>query len=323
MTTKERCLEVLKDNQFFQFAMQANKMILVTHQYEPWVVIDDFMFGNQYNAMNAEGKKERIYDVKLCCIFNDKRLKGFYVCSQGQGTYEECKAKIAEERSHIRQCKNCDGNGKKCFYWQCTGTIESDTAKVYDDNTDREIVTKTTIYQYGCTYTQRDYYPTKSNCTYDIEDEPKLCTHSWKKDYFVQHPEGIPDQMPLRDFLIRHADKFNITSRRWSESPPSVKNGFRYNGKFGSYTLEADQYNDYFILENNNNHFYFRYDLESHNFIVGRCYRDIGYNVVRRFEERKWDYIQQKSISQPIACWDKFIKWWHSVIDAYLDEINN
>ena len=114
MTTKERCLEVLKDNEFFQSAMKNNRMICVTHTYEPWIVEEGFMFGNQYNAFDSTGKKERIHDAQLCCIFNDKRLKDFYVCSQGQGTYEECKAKIDEHRSHIKQCKNCDGNGKKC-----------------------------------------------------------------------------------------------------------------------------------------------------------------------------------------------------------------
>ena len=320
MTTKERCLEILKDNEFFQSAMKKGKMICITHTYEPWIVEEGFMFGNQYNAFNFEGRKERIHDAQLCCIFNDKRLKDFYVCSQGQGTYEECKAKINEYRSHIRQCKNCDGNGKKCFYWQCTGTVESDMAKVYDNDADREVVTKTTVYQYGCTYTQRDYCPTNSNCTYDIKDEPELCTDAWKKDYFVQHPEGIPDQMPLRDFLAKHADEFNIVAR-WSEEPPSANSSFRYNGKFGSYIFEASGYDDYFILENNNNHFYFRYDLTSHNFILGRP-RDIGYNVVRMFTTSQWDNNCHRSVSQPIACWDKFIKWWHSVIDAYLDEIN-
>ena len=49
MTTKERCLEALKDNEFFQSAMQKGKMICVTHTYEPWIVEEGFIFGNQYN----------------------------------------------------------------------------------------------------------------------------------------------------------------------------------------------------------------------------------------------------------------------------------
>jgi hypothetical protein len=320
MTTKERCLEALKDNEFFQSAMRKGKMICVTHNYEPWIVEDGFMFGNQYNAFNSEGKKERIHDAHLCCIFNDKRLKNFYVCSQGQGTYEECKAKIAEERSHIRQCKNCDGNGKKCFYWQCTRTIESDTAKAYDEVTDREVVTKTTVYQYGCTYTQRDYHPTLSNCTYDIVDEPKLCTDAWKKDYFIQHPEGVPSQMPLRDFLVRHADEFGIVPRRWSSDPISAQDGFQHDRPFGSYVFEAKYWDDTFELSNARHTFTFRYDMKNHMFILGGR-RDLHYNVVRTFTESKYNYSLHEHVSQPIACWDKFIKWWHSVIDAYLDEI--
>ena len=73
MTTKERCLEVLKDNEFFQSAMQKGKMICVTHSYEPWIVEDSFMFGNQYNVINFQGETKRIHDAELCCIFNDKR----------------------------------------------------------------------------------------------------------------------------------------------------------------------------------------------------------------------------------------------------------
>jgi hypothetical protein len=323
MTTKERCLEALKDNEFFQSAMKKGKMICITHTYEPWIVEEGFIFGNQYNAFNSEGRKERMHDAQLCCIFNDKRLKDFYVCSQGQGTYEECKAKIAEYRSHIRQCKNCDGNGRKCCYWQCTGTVESDTTRVYDDATNKEIITKTTIYQYGCTYTQRDYHPTLSNCAYDIEDEPKLCTDVWKKDYFVQNPDGIPNQIPLREFMVRHADKFDIVPRyTWSTDPISANNGFKYAKRFGSYILEADPYSDTFKLSNARNTFVFRYDMNKHVFILGGRYHNSCYDVVRTFTELKYDYHLQKPVSQSIACWDKFIKWWHSVIDAYLDEIN-
>lgn len=320
MTTKERCLEVLKDNEFFQIAMKGGRMVCITHSYEPWVVIDDFMFGNQYNAINANATKSRIHDAQLCCIFNDKRLKDFYVCSQGQGTYEECKAKIAEERSHIRQCKNCDGHGKKCFYWQCTGTIESDTAKTYDETTDREVVTKTTVYQYGCTYIQRDYRPTLSNCTYDIEDEPKLCTESWQQDYFIQNPDGIPSQMPLRDFLVRHADEFGIVRRRYAWDDMSAENGFQHNKPFGSYIFEAGRYDDTFKLSNARNTFTFRYDIKNHMFILG-AERDLRYEVTRTFTESKYDHLLHQSVSRPIACWDKFIQWWHSVIDAYFDEI--
>ena len=71
ITTKERCLEALKDNEFFQSAMKANKMILVTHQYEPWIVISDFMFGNQYNAINSEGKKRK--SLRLCFMLYIQR----------------------------------------------------------------------------------------------------------------------------------------------------------------------------------------------------------------------------------------------------------
>lgn len=317
MTTKERCLEILKDNEFFQSAMEKGRMVCVTHNYEPWIVIDDHMFGNQYNAVNSKGDMERIYDSMLCYIFNDKRLKDFYVCSQGQGTYEECKAKIDEYRSHIRQCKNCDGNGKKCFYWSNTECISSDTATLYDDETDREIITKTTVYQYACSYTQRDYHPTKSNCTYDIEDEPKLCTESWKKDYFVQYPNGIPDQIPLWQFLIDHSDQFDIVPRRWSNEA-SLERGFEKAKLFGSYKFYADYYSRCFVLENNRQSFYFRYDLANGVFIIGRPHRDIGYNVKRKFTESKYNYTLHKHVDQPIACWDKFSKWWGQLINEFI-----
>jgi hypothetical protein len=317
MTTKERCLEALKDNEFFQSAMKKGKMICITHSFEPWIVEDTFMFGNQYNAFNYEGRKDRIYDAQLCYIFNDKRLKDFYVCSQGQGTYKECKAKIDEHRSHIKQCRNCHGNGKSCFYWRNMKTIDRTSSKVYDESTDVEIVIERTAYQYGCTYIPSE----GRSCFYDIADKPELCTDAWKKDYFVQNPDGIPSQMPLRDFLVRHADEFNIVSRRWSLDPMSPQNGFRYAKQFGSYIFEADRWEDTFKLSNSRNVFVFRYDMKTHMFILGGC-RDLRYNVVKTFTESKYDHNLHKSISQPIACWDKFIKWWHSVIDAYLDEIN-
>ena len=322
MTTKERCLEMLKDNEFFQIAMKGNRMVCVTHDYKPWVVTDGQMFGNQYNAIDANANKSRIHDTQLCCIFNDKRLKDFYVCSQGQGTYEECKSKIDEHRSHIRQCKNCDGNGKQCFYWQCTGTVESDTAKAYDDTTDRETVTKTTVYQYGCTYTQRDYHPTLSNCTYDIKEKPQLCTDAWKNDYFIQHPEGIPSQMSLRQFLVDYRDQFDIVSRRYNTAPPSAEDGFQCSRLFGSYILRTDYWDDAFELSNSRNTFVFRYDVDKDIFILG-SHRDIGYKVVKKFTEFKYNYDLHQSVEKPIVCWDKFSKWWYSVIEAYVNTKNN
>lgn len=318
MTTKERCLEALTDNEFFQSAMKKGKMICITHNYEPWIVIDTYLFGNQYNAVNAAGNKERVYDTSLCYIFNDKRLKDFYVCEQGQGTFEECQHKIDACRNNINKCTTCGKNGGKCFYWRAIERIEDNAHTVYDEQTHQETTTKTTVWQYGCDY--KDWTNSGKTCQFDINSVPQLCTDAWKKDYFIQHPEGIPDQMPLRDFLARHADEFNITNRRWSDELPSAHNGFRYDGRFGSYTFEASRYDNYFILENNNNKFYFYYDMESHKFILGRPRRDIGYNVVRMLTTNKWDHHQQKSTSHPIACWDKFIKWWHGVIDAYLAE---
>jgi hypothetical protein len=318
VTTKERCLEALKDNEFFQAAMTNGKMVLVTHDYEPWIVEDDFLFGNQYDAINCSGDKRRIYDSELCCIFNDRRLQNFYVCAQGQGSLEECQRKIDAYRSNLRKCKTCGKNGGKCCYWRPTEKVIDETVQSYNDNTDQETTVRTIIWQYNCDY--KDFTSSGKTCQFDIDPTPQLCTEVWKKDYFVQHPDGIPSQMSLRDFLVRHADEFNITKRTWSTEPMSVENGFRYNGKFGSYTFEASRYDDCFILENNNNHFYFRYDIQSHKFILGRPRRDIGYDVVRMFTTSRWDIDRQKPISHPIACWDKFIKWWHDVIDAYLDE---
>ena len=86
--------------------------------------------------------------------------------------------------------------------------------------------------------------------------------------------------------------------------------------------LEAKYWDDTFELSNARQSFTFRYDMKTHMFILGG-HRNLHYSVVRTFTESKYDYNLQKSIERPIACWDKFIKWWHDVIDAYLDEINN
>ena len=129
-------------------------------------------------------------------------------------------------------------------------------------------------------------------------------------------------EMPLRDFLVRHADEFGIVPRRYSRDPASAQDGFQHDKPFGSYVFEAKYWDDTFELSNARKTFTFRYDMKTHMFILGgRC--DLHYNVVKTFTESKYNYNLRKSVSQPIACWDKFIKWWHAVVDAYLDEINN
>ena len=66
MTTKERCLEMLKDNEFFQSALKQGKMICVTHDYEPYVIREDsILFDNQYNVVDASNKQFRIYDARF------------------------------------------------------------------------------------------------------------------------------------------------------------------------------------------------------------------------------------------------------------------
>lgn len=319
MTTKERCLEMLKDNEFFQSALKQGKMICVTHDYEPYVVREDsILFDNQYNVVDALNNQFRIYDARLCYIFNDKRLsEDLYSCSLKQGTYEECKAALEEHRSHIKQCKNCDGNGKKCFYWRSYGRDEerSSTTSVYDDETDCQIETKVTVWKYGCEYTNPIDGKT---CYYESEEEPKLYKDHHEKGFFLQHPEGIPDHRPLWQFLVSNSDQFDIVSRMWSQNPPSVEDGFRKVKKFGSYELYADRYTGCFVLENNRHSFHFRYDINNGIFIIGKPHRDIGYEVTRVLSVREWSSHSNKPVLKPIACWDKFIRWWSEMISAYI-----
>jgi hypothetical protein len=240
-----------------------------------------------------------------------------YSCSLKQGTYEECKAALEQHRSHIKQCKNCDGNGKKCFYWRSYGRDEDrcTTTSVYDDKTDCQIETKVTVWKYGCEYTNPIEGKT---CYYDVEEEPTLYKEHHVKGFFLQHPEGIPDHRPLWQFLASNSDRFDIANRMWSHNPPSVENGFRKVKKFGSYELCADKYTGCFVLANNRNSFYFRYDIDNGIFILGRPHRDIGYEVTRVFSVREWSRNLNKPVSKPIACWDKFSRWWSEVISAYI-----
>lgn len=319
MTTKERCLKALSDNEFFQSSLKHGKMICVTHDYKPFVVeADSHLSDNQYHVVDSIGRKYRIYDVTLCYIFNDKRLsEDLYSCSLKEGTYEECKAALEEHRSHIRQCKNCDGNGKKCFYWRSRGIDEerSSTTSVYDDETDCKIETNVTVWKYGCEYTNPIEGKT---CFYESEEEPKLYKDHHVKGFFLQYPEGIPDHRPLWQFLVSNSDRFDIANRKWSNNHPSVENGFRKVKKFGSYEFCADEYTGCFVLSNNRNSFYFRYDIDNGIFILGRPYRDIGYEVTRVLSVQEWSPNNNKPVLKPIACWDKFSRWWSEVISAYI-----
>lgn len=262
-----------------------------------------FMFNNQYNTIDGE----RIHDTDIKQIIDDVRLGEFYCCSKKQGTYEEVQKAIDEERSHIHDCKNC--------FWY--GTVERVKEKCHKEKTvdgDEETVVETTTYKKGCKYIPQ--YSEK--CVYDIEETPKLFREV-AKCFFCDHPDGVPDMSDFVSFMVKNHEKYNIVSD-WSDEPISESKSFKYNKKFASYKFEKSAWSNYFNLSNARNHFKFIFDFDTKTFIL--C-DGIGYEEVKRFETSTYDFTRKKSVSMPITGWDKFYKWFMTMVDDYLAGYKN
>lgn len=261
-----------------------------------------FMFNNQYDTTNGM----RIHDTQIKQIIDDIRLGEFYCSSVKQGTYEEVQKAIEEERAKINQCE-------KCFYNQIKDTIKEECSKEKIETVDKIIIHETRVYKKGCTY--KDYYNSGRKCAYDIEEKPQLFREA-TKCFFCDHPEGIPDMTDFIKFMIDNHEKYNLVSD-WSDEPISESKSFKYSKKFASYSFEKSTWSNYFELSNARNHFKFIFDFNTKTFIL--C-DGIGYEEVKRFETSTYDSLQKKSISMPITGWDKFYKWFMTMVDDYLSQ---
>lgn len=273
-------------------------MKLVLHNGEIKEVDTSYVFNNQYNTTDS---KERVYDTKVKYIIDDIRLGEFYCGGGKQGTYDEVAQAIAEERSKINKCN-------ECFWFHKYTTVkdECSTQKIREGN--REITIEKRVHDISCAYVP-EY---KDKCVHDIDDTPKLFREA-TECFFCKYPQGIPDMKPLRQFMIDHADKYDIVPY-WANQKLSIDNSFTYNKTFGSYRFKAHYGCRYFELENARNHFRFYVDFANKKYILDN---GIGYKVVRYLNESKWDYTRQKSISQPICNYDKFATWFWQIVDDF------
>ena len=261
-----------------------------------------FMFNNQYDTTNGM----RIHDTQIKQIIDDIRLGEFYCSSVKQGTYEEVQKAIDEERAKINQCE-------KCRYNQINGRIEERCSKERIENSNEVIIKEVRAYKKECTY--KDYYNTGKKCAYDIEEKPRLFREV-ADCFFCNHPEGVPDMSNFVSFMLKNHEEYNIVSY-WSDEPISESKSFKYSKKFASYKFEKSAWSNYFELLNARNHFKFIFDFDTKTFIL--C-DGIGYEEVKRFETSTYDSLQKKSISMPITGWDKFYKWFMTMVDDYLSQ---
>lgn len=277
-------------------------MKLVLHNGEIKEVDTSFIFNNQYNT--TDGK--RIHDKDVKYIIDDIRLGEFYCCSKKQGTYDEVAKAIAEERSKINRCS-------ECWWFHKLTRIKDECEKVTIREGNKEIINEKTVYEISCSY-MPEYH---DKCVHDIEETPVLFREK-TFCFFCEHPEGIPDMKPLKQFMIDNADKYGIIPY-WSNQELSINNSFTYKNKFGSYKFEANYFGGYFELKNARNRFKFYVDFINKKYILDE---GLGYRVVDKLTEHKCEYNhetkQHKSYDEPIKNYDKFAEWFWQIVDDFI-----
>lgn len=279
----------------------TEKMIAVMRDGREVEIDTKIMFNNQYNTI----ENNRIYDKEIHHIINDKRI-GLYCCSIKQGTYDEVLEAIKEHRSHIDCCLNCDGENKKCFWYQIKERLVADKdQKVrYEDN--KQITDTVSHVEYSMHCQHKDGYDGK--CVYDIDEKPKLFTEI-NDCFFVKYPNGVPDNSDFIQWLIDNHMETNIIPY-WGSSTLKDARALKFNGKLGSYILEIRKsgiYGTNFELSNSRDCVRFAYDFDNNKFIV---FEGFGYKILNRLYKRY-------STKELVTCWEKFEKVWNNWVELY------
>lgn len=272
-------------------------MKLVLHNGEIKEVDTSFMYNNQYDTTDDQ----RVYDTAVKYIIDDIRLGEFYCGGDKQGTYDEVAQAIAEKRAKINKCN-------ECFWFNKFTTVKDECSTERTREGNREIIIEKRVYDISCSHVP-SY---KDKCVHDIDDTPKLFREA-AECFFCEYPEGIPDMNPLKQFMIDNAKKYGIVPY-WSDEQLSIGNTFKHKQLFGSYHFRSCWHDKCFELSNTRRTFKFYVDIANKKYILDD---GIGYKVVKRFSESKWDYTRQKSISQPIANYDKFATWFWQIVDDF------
>ena len=269
-------------------------MKLVLHNGEIREVDTNHIFNNQYNTIDGE----RIMDSEVKYIIDDIRLGEFYCSSVKQGTYEEVEMAIAETRAKINKCENC--------WWHHKRTkIADECTKETVLEGNREIIKEHIVYEISCAHI--------GQCVYDIDEKPILFRKA-QQCFFCECPEGIPDMMPLKQFMVDNADKYDIVPY-WASGHLTVNDRLTHINRFGSYVFETNSIGDqFFELSNARNSFRFYVDLNKKKFIVKS---GIGYDVMKVFCVEKYDFIKHESYDEPIKNYDKFATWFWKIVDDF------
>lgn len=258
-----------------------------------------FMSNNQYTTINGE----RIYDTQIKQIIDDIRLGEFYCCSKKQGTYEEVQKAINEERSKINHCK-------ECYYNQISNRIEEECSEERIETLDKIIIHETTVYKKEC------HYDSDKKCVFNIDEKPRLFREV-ADCYFCDHPEGIPDMTKFIKFMIDNHEKYGIVPY-WSDEEKDFGKdysiSFQCKQKFGSYIFEKTWGNS-FELSNTRHRFKFIFNFKNKKFILND---GIGYKEVKVFTTSEYDCKSKKSYEKPIANFDKFFKWFSTMVEDFI-----
>lgn len=284
----------------------TEKMIAVMRDGRELEIDTNFMFNNQYNTV----EKDRIYDLDIHHIINDKRI-GLYCCSIKQGTYEEVLEAIKEHRSHIDCCLNCDGENNQCFWYQTKEQLVNEKdKKVYIKN-GKKIVDTISHEEYSMYCRRKEDYDDK--CVYDMDEEPKLFTEV-QYCFFVEYPNGLPDNSDFVKWLRTNHEKCNIVPY-WSSATLENCSTLKADVKLGSYTLEilkSPIHGLHFEIANCRDTVRFAYDFKNKKFITRN---GSGYKAS--------SYLYKGYNKGVITCWDKFKKLWDKWVELYENSLNN
>lgn len=279
----------------------TEKMIAVMRNGKELEINTNQMFNNQYNTIEGT----RIFDTEIHHIINDKRI-GLYCSSVKQGTYEEVLEAIKEHRSHIDCCLNCDGENKKCFWYQTKERIVNEQERKVRYENDREITDTISHVEYSMHCQYKDKYEGK--CVYDIDEEPKLFAEV-NDCFFVKYPNGVPDNSDFIQWLIDNHEETNIVPY-WSDCTLQNTHILKFNGKLGSYILKIQKSGicgTNFELSNSRDCVRFAYDFEDNKFIT---LEGFSYKITNRLYKK---YITKELVT----CWDKFKKIWNNWVASY------
>jgi len=268
--------------------------------------------GNVYEVDTRRINSDRYWTVEDGVIFHDTQVKrviddiraGEIYCSGDfVGSYDEVKQKIAEERSRIKQCD-------QCWWYQAIETVNDECKNETVIRDGKRYITKVTVHKLGC--------GRSGKCAHDISEDIKLFKDTYNC-FFLQYPNGVPDQKGFKNFLFNNLEKYNLTS---NIQRPVSQVLVKCKGKFGSYEFSVSP--EYHVgptetsvvlhYKNARNQYEFFVDLENKKFIIKN---HNSYEVADFLGEWTSSPITGRRVYIKSKNFDKFEKWFWKVVDDF------